>query len=150
MQNSKVLKIVCLLFISTWHLFLHKVSKMFSWRLKCCEMRSIALHWDGYCEPSLFFFCFLTRPLNLTHTHSRTNSGPYSPLPDPYKTVKTRIGNVFLTKQKQIHGNLSPDVYTHSQAVWSPCLFRLPARAFRIPCPSASTQEKVTCWFAKW
>lgn len=111
---------------------------MFSWRLKCYEMRSIVLHWDGLLWAFPVLFCFLTPPL----THSLTCSGPHTHLPAPYKTVKTHICNVFLTKQKQIRGHLSSHIYTRSQAVWSPCLFRSPASALRIPCPSASTQAK--------
>ena len=38
---------------------LHKVSKMFSWRLKCSEMRSIALHQDGLLWASPILFCYL-------------------------------------------------------------------------------------------
>lgn len=82
-----------------------------------------------------------------THTHSRTltyshtDSGPCIHLLASYKTVKTHICNVFLTKQKKIHGNLSSYICTPSQAVWS-CLFRLLARALRTPCPSGGTQAK--------
>lgn len=118
---------------------LHKVSKMFRWRLKCYEMRSIALHWDGLLWAFLNSFPLPNTPI---YTQSHTYPGPYCHLQASYKTVKAHICNVLLTKLKEIRGNLSSYIYTHSQAVGSPCLFRLPARALWIPCPSASTQAK--------
>lgn len=104
----------------------------------------------GYCESPPFFSASYPFPpptprpaLTDTHAHSHTHtdSGPCIHLLASYKTVKTRIHNVFLTKQKKIHVNSSSYICTHSQAARSR-LCRLPARALRTPCPSGGSQAK--------